>query len=316
MGLSTETKRWLTTGLGNGAAANEIETALGFGFGGTVFYVSSDTNVGSDTANGTSWQTPFRTLAYAITQCTSGKGDVIVLMPGYAQTTTAIALSKTGVRIIGIGSGRNRPALTATTAATDLLNVTGANCYIENVRFVGAASGCTALLDVAADDFTAQGCVFEHGAAPLSAVTVPGAWSRGKLIDCIWRGTAAGPDYSIYLENGATTGKIVGWQIIRPKAFYSASSGLDNAFLRADRKVQDLYVESPVVVGFDTLAVDINSSSAAVGDGVVSDGSFVASAALTSIEDAFDVGGMVFKQCFVSDDASKAAGRAPISSAS
>ena len=33
-------------------------------------------------------------------------------------------------------------------------------------------------------------------------------------------------------------------------------------------------------------------------------------------EDAFDVGGMVFSQNFVSDDATKTAGRAPIVSAS
>jgi hypothetical protein len=184
------------------------------------------------------------------------------------------------------------------------------------VRFVGAASGCTALLDIAADDFAAVGCVFEHGAAPLNAVTVPGSWSRGRLIDCIWRGTAAGPDYCIYLENGATTGTIKDWQIIRPRAQYSVSSGLDNAFLRADRRCPGLIVTDAVVVGFDTLAVDINSSTIAVGDGVISNGVFVASTALTSIEDAFDVGGMVFDRCFVSDDATKKTGSAPITSAS
>lgn len=316
MTLSTLSKRWLQDGLGNVAAATELDNLLSQAFGGTVFYVSSDSGVGSNLANGLSWQEPFATLTYALTKVTAAKGDIIVLMPGYAETTTALAVSTAATRIIGVGTGANRPTLTATTAATDLMNVTAANCYIENVRFVGAASGCTALLDIAADDFTGVNLHFNHGAAPLSAVTVPGAWSRGQLIDCTWRGTAAGPDYSIYLENGATTGKIVGWRIVRPRAFYSQSSGLDNAFLRADRKVQDLYIEQPVVIAFDTLAVDINSSSAAVGDGVVSDGSFVASTALTSIEDAFDVGGMVFKQCYVSDDASKAAGRAPISSAS
>lgn len=259
---------------------------------------------------------PLATLDYAIGLCTASKGDKIYLMEGHAETTTAIALDVIGVQVIGLGTGALRPTLTATTAATDLINVTAASCSLENLRLVGAASGCTALLDIAADDFMANRVAFEHGAAPLIAVTVPGGWSRGKLIDCHFRGTAAGPDYCIYFENGATTGAIKDWQIVRPRAQYSVSSGLDNAFIRSDRKNPGLVIVEPVVIDFDTLAVDINSSSAAVGDGAVSDGTFVASAALTSIEDAFDVGGMVFKQCFVSDDASKAAGRAPITSAS
>lgn len=282
---------------------------------GELFFVHSGT--GTDGAGyGKNPDAPLATLDYAIGLCAANKGDRIYAMPGHAETTTAIALDVAGVQIFGLGTGRLRPALTATTAATDLLNVTAANCHIENVRFVGAASGATALLDIAADDFTGVNLVFEHGAAPLNAVTVPGSFSRGRLIDCTWRGTAAGPDYSIYFENGATTGTIKDWQIIRPRAQYSVSAGLDNAFLRADRKCPGLVITEPVVVGFDTLAIDINSSTIAVGDGVISDGTFVASAALTSIEDAFDVGGMVFKQCFVSDDASKTAGRAPIVSAS
>lgn len=281
---------------------------------GEIFFVHS---TGTDSVGGgKNPDAPLATLDFAIGLCTANKGDRIYVMPGHAETTSAIALDVAGVEIIGLGTGRLRPALTATTAATDLLNVTAANCSIKNVRFVGAASGCTALLDVAADDFTAENCVFEHGAAPLSAVTVPGAWARGRLIDCIWRGTAAGPDYCIYLENGATTGTIKDWQIVRARAQYSVSAGLDNAFLRADRKAPGLLILDPVVVGFDTLAIDINSSTIAVGDGVVSNGAFVASVALTSIEDAFDVGGTVFDRCYVSDVAGSTTGRAPIVTAS
>lgn len=316
MGLTTDTKNRLSIALTSASAASEMENLLGLGFGGKVYYVCSTSGVGSNDADGLTWTTPFATLAYALTKVAASKSEVIVLMPGHAETTTAIAASVAGIRIIGIGTGTNRPTLTATTAATDLVNVTAANVYMENIRLVGAASGCTALLDIAGSNFHGVGLIFEHGAAPLNAVTVPGAFANGRLVDCIWRGTAAGPDYSIYFENGATTGKIIGWQIIRPKAFYSQSSGLDNAFFRADRKIQDLLIEDATVIAFDTLAVDINSSSAAVSDGVVRNGSFVASTALTSIEDAFDVGGVVFDRCYVSDDASKASGRAPISSAS
>lgn len=282
---------------------------------GNIFFVNSGT--GSDASGyGLNPDTPVASLDYAIGLCTASKGDVIYLAPGHSETTTAIALDVAGVKIVGLGTGRLRPVLTATTAATDLLNVTAANCHVENVRFVGAASGSTALLDVAADDFTGVGLVFEHGATPLSAVTVPGAFSRGRLIDCMWRGTAAGPDYGIYFENGATTGAIKDWQIIRARAQYTNSSGLDNAFIRADRKIPGLIVDDVTVIAFDSLAIDINSSSLAVGDGVVRNGTFIASTALTSIEDAFDVGGMSFDRCYVGDAVTGRPGPVPLTTVS
>lgn len=316
MGLTADTKNRLGIALTSTSAASEMENLLGLGFGGKVYYVSSASGVGSNNADGLTWSTPFATLAYALTKVVASKGEVIVLMPGHAETITASAFSVAGIRVVGIGTGTNRPTLTATTAATDLINVTAANVYMENIRLVGAASGCTALLDIAGANFHGVGLIFEHGAAPLNAVTVPGAFANGRLVDCIWRGTGAGPDYCIYFENGATTGKIIGWQIIRPKAFYSQSSGLDNAFFRADRKIQDLLIEDPIVISFDTLAVDINSSSAAVGDGVVRNGSFIATAALTSIEDAFDVGGVMFDRCFVGDAVTGRPGPVPLGTVS
>jgi len=278
---------------------------------GSIFWVHSGTGTNADGYGGNP-DAPLASLAYALTLCTAALGDRIYLMPGHAETTTAIAASVAGVQIVGLGAGRNKPALTATTAASDLINVTGANVSITNVRLVGAASGVTALLDVAADDFTAERVVFEHGATPLSAVTVPGAFSRGRFIDCDWRGTAAGPDYGIYFENGAATGAIRDWQIIRARAQYAGSAGLDLAFIRADRKIPGLIVDDITVISFDTLAIDINSSSAAVGDGVVRNGTFIATAALTSIEDAFDVGGMMFDRCFVGDAVTGRPGPVPL----
>lgn len=279
---------------------------------GEIWFVSSGS--GSNSNSGLAPNVPLATLAAAISAASAG--DRIYLMEGHAETTTALAVSKAGLEIIGLGAGRRRPALTATTASTDLVNVTAANVTIKNVRFVGAASGCTALLDIAGDDFTGEGLIFEHGATPLAAVTVPGSFSRGRLTDCVWRGTAAGPDYSIYFENGATTGTIKDWQIVRPHAQYSVSAGLDNAFLRADRKCPGLIIRDAIIIGVDTLAIDINSSTIIVGDGLISNVAVAASAALTSIEDVFDVGGMVFDRCYVSDVAGSTTGRAPITTAS
>lgn len=301
MTLSLNTKSRLQRGLGSNTAANELEQFLG-PVAGTTYFVDSTSSVDSDTTSraGTSRDEPFSSLDYAIGRCTASKGDVIVLMPGHVETTTAIALDVAGVTIIGLGSGRLKPALTATTASTDLINVTAANCAIYNVRLVGAASGCTALLDVAADDFYAERVVFEHGAAPVSAVTVPGSFSRGKLVDCEWRGTAAGPDYCVYFENGATTGTIKDWQIIRARAQYAVSAGLDLAFVRADRKCPGLLIVDPIVIGFDTLVIDINSSTLAQGDGMLIGGASVSTASQT-IANVHDVGGVSIIEHRVTD---------------
>lgn len=263
---------------------------------GEVFYVGSSVTGASDAAGyGKSPDTPFATLDYAIGQCTAAKADTIYVMPGHTETTTAIAADVSGIRIIGLGNGRNRPALTATTAATDLVNVSAANIYMENIRLVGAASGCTALLDLNAADFYGKNLVFEHGAAPLVAISVVAAAHRFVFEDCQWRGTAAGPDKCFMIE-----GKVDDWKIIRPRADYGGSSGLDDAFLFSSFKMKGYEIVDPIIVGFDTLAIDINSSSAAI-DGVVHNGCAVASAGIT-IANGIDAGGCVFTNFLISDD--------------
>lgn len=307
MTLSLDGRSRLRAGLGSIVAADEMEGLLG-GFGGAkVFYVHSGS--GSNEFDGLSWSTPLATLAAAMDKVTASVGDVIVVRPGHAETTTAVALDVAGVRVVGLGTGRNKPAFTATTAASDLFNVSAANVGLYNVRLVGAASGVTALLNIGAADFVAERVVFEHGAAPVMAVTVPASSHRFQLVDCQWRGTAAGPDVCVDIE-----GKVDDWAIVRPRADYAGSSGLDLAFLRSSFKMKGYRIEEPVVVGFDTLAVDINSSTAAVGDGVVTNGTFIASTALTSIEDAFDVGGALFRECYVGDAVAGRAGRVPLTS--
>ena len=302
MTLSQSTKDRLDYAMGpwGRAASDEINQLLGYAAG-TTYYVQSTSAAASDTSGrlGTSRDEPFATLDYAIGRTTASKGDTIVLLPGHAETTTAIALDVIGIRIIGLGYGRNRPTLTATTAASDLLSVTAANCEIHNVRFVGAASGCTALLNIEAADFRATRCSFEHGAAPLSAVTVVAASHRFVLEDCDWRGTAAGPDYCINIEAGAGL-TCNDWRVIRPYAAYGVSAGLDNAFLQLNVPGSGYAILDAVILGFDTLAIDINSSTLAVGDGIMS-GYAAASGAIT-FANAIDAGGCLPMEFLISDD--------------
>lgn len=107
---------------------------LNLAYYGDVFYVNSGT--GSDTAyNGKSAGQPFATIAAAVAAATASNDDVILVMPGHAETVTAaITVSKAGLSIIGLGNGMRRPSVTGN-GTIDAFDVTGANVLIENIQF-------------------------------------------------------------------------------------------------------------------------------------------------------------------------------------
>lgn len=103
---------------------------------GTYFFVSSGTGAAGNT--GSSPSEPLATVAQAISKCTAAKGDVIVLLPGHAETVTAtsIALSVSGVQVVGLGTGRLRPTFTFT-ATGSTITVSADNCGWRNTVLVG-----------------------------------------------------------------------------------------------------------------------------------------------------------------------------------
>ena len=312
MALSGASKDRLKAALGRKFAADEIDASLSLNTG-NIYYVSSATGVGADVQerSGQSKDQPFATLDYAIGRTTASQGDVIVLMPGHAETTTAIALDVAGVAIVGLGYGRNRPTLTATTAATDLINVTAANCQIHNVRLVGAASGVTALLDgsSAADDFQMYNCALGLAATPLNAITWSG--QRPHIEGLQVRQTANGNDYIVLFEAGVDGFIFKDWDVMAP-------NGIDNGLVGSGAFSHLGYTISNMrITGIDTLLLNFLSSSGL--DGLVSNVAFAYSAAQTSVEDGVASAtskGAVFDRVFASDVASKIAARVPIVTAS
>lgn len=285
---------------------------------GRVFFVGSVACpggvVGVDSgAVGHRPQEPFATLDFAIGQCTASRGDTIVVLPGHAETqTAAITLDIAGVRVIGLGSGRNRPAFTRN-GAVDLIDVTAANCRLHNLRLLATADTGGSLLNIGAGDLKVTQCVFEHGIGPLIAVTVPAAGDRFWFEDCLWLGTAAGPDICIDLEASGAGNDFV---IRNCVANYRGSSGLDLAFIRnnADATIGGI-IDGLLVLGADTLVIDFNSSLAAV-DGLINNVKFAMSAAITSIEDAFDLGGYLVVDARGTDVVTGHGARVPITTAS
>jgi len=139
---------------------------------GEVFWVNGSSVLpvngvgGTDSGKGT-YTHPFATIDYAISQTTASRGDIIAVMPGHTETISAaggIAADVAGVAIVGTGVGSLRPTITLDTAITasiavsadnvtlanlivsanfaditQLVNVTGAECHIDNVEFVATA---------------------------------------------------------------------------------------------------------------------------------------------------------------------------------
>jgi hypothetical protein len=131
---------------------------------GQVFWVSNRTTVlpaghrgGSDGNKGT-YDSPFATLAYAISQCAANRGDIIFIKPGHAETiatATALALNVIGVAVIGLGRGSNRPTFNLT-ATTSTITLSAANCVFWNCLVTGGIDAIVAVFTISAADCSLQ----------------------------------------------------------------------------------------------------------------------------------------------------------------
>jgi len=102
--------------------------------------------VASSDGNPGTFNAPFATLMFALSQVQPGRGDIIFVKPGHQETystATASNISKSGVAIIGLGSGSSRPTFTMSLAAATN-TIGGDNISIVNCIFQGGAANVTA----------------------------------------------------------------------------------------------------------------------------------------------------------------------------
>ena len=311
--LSNHARDHLKYGVASSRAADEIENLLGgYAAGGDTIWVDSGAN-GSNAVNDGSYEKPYLTLDFAIGKCTASNGDAIVIKPGHAETTTAIALDVAGVKIVGLGYGRNRPTFTSTAAATDLIDVTAANCQLCNVRLVGAASACVSLIDgtSAATDFELHNCELVSAATPVELIT----WSGARLIveDLTVTQSADGLNYIVVFEAGVDDFRFSRWNVHCPL-------GIDNGLIYSGGFAHIGYIiEDITAVGVDGLIVNFISSTAAPPDGFFVSGNIMYSAAQTSVEDGVATAtakGMAFGRVYATDAIAKSSGLIPITTAS
>lgn len=146
---------------------------------GRVFYVADGDTAGSTPAmynqkpasddNSGSYLDPFKTLDYAIEQCSADRDDVIYLMPGYKEaisTAGGIALDVDGVAIRALGTGSEQPTISVS-GATSSVAITANNVLIDGVRFQVTGTAVLNPVDIEGGDGTdaehvkITNCVFE-----------------------------------------------------------------------------------------------------------------------------------------------------------
>jgi hypothetical protein len=170
---------------------------------GKVFWLYNGTNLlpgqrgGSDGNKGT-FDSPFSTLAGALAQCVAGRGDVIFVKPGHAETvssSTALTMSVAGVAVVGLGTGTSRPKWTIDTANTATINVSAADVSFQNVQIVGNFLSIAAAFTLStAKNFTLQDVEIRDTSSVLNflnAIKSTGAANTVDgltVINCYWKG--------------------------------------------------------------------------------------------------------------------------------
>lgn len=129
---------------------------------GRYHYVHSGTGAAGNTDS--SPDRPLATITQALTQCTADKGDVVVVMPGHAETIATaggITVSKAGVSVVGLGNGANRPTLTFS-AVGSTFAISGANVLVANLRCTSSVDEMVKMFHITAARVTLDGIeVFE-----------------------------------------------------------------------------------------------------------------------------------------------------------
>lgn len=132
-------------------------------FTGNIFYV--DSAVGTDSVGyGSTPDAPFDSIDYAVGQCVANQGDVILVLPGHAETINAAAaidLDVAGISVIGLGNGEDRPTITiGSTEDASTVEIGAADILVRNMIFQPGNDGVDILLDINADGAIIEDCEF------------------------------------------------------------------------------------------------------------------------------------------------------------
>lgn len=225
-------------------------------------YIFVSSVIGSNGNVGFNATAPKATIAGAQLAANTAKGDVIVLMPGHAESFTAAAaltLSKSGLYIIGLGTGALRPTLTWSTSTAAQIIVSGANITIDNVimDFTGIDAIVAAISVTGADFALVNSTVLTNSATAgvvLGILTAATA-TRFRVENNLFYGPAT--------NSGTTTTAQIKHEvgidyIIRGNVF---KGKLTQAILNATTILGGLIDSNRFVIGTGTSAITMAAAS-------------------------------------------------------
>lgn len=166
-------------GIGSGLTLREVPIHVAYP--GRVWWVYSGTallpsQIGGSNGNPGTYNKPFATVAYALTQAVANRGDVIMVKAGHTETisdATSFAMSTAGVAIVGLGTGSLRPTFTIDTANTATIPVSADNCSVKNCIFTANFLSIAACFTVAsAKNFAVESCLFQDTSSILNFLNI------------------------------------------------------------------------------------------------------------------------------------------------
>lgn len=184
---------------------------------GQVFYVGNSTTlaygqtVGGSDGNPGTLMAPFGTIQAAINATTSGRGDIIMVLPGHAETLSTASgagftnANKHNIAIIGMGYGNNRPTFNITTSTSAGPRLSGNNLFMANLVFTGGVTGILGWGLVTGTDCTFSNIEYRD-VTGVCAYALALFTARNKLLRYKHYGaTSAGATCMIYLDAANNT---------------------------------------------------------------------------------------------------------------
>jgi len=88
----------------------------------------------------------YTTIQAAVNAATAGRGDIILVLPGYNHTVTADSWNVAGVSVIGVGRGTMRPTCNYA-AATSTIDIGASNVRVSGLRFLASTDSIVQAVD-------------------------------------------------------------------------------------------------------------------------------------------------------------------------
>jgi len=157
------------------------------------------------------------TLQAALSRCRSGQNDIVIVLPGHAESiSTADFLTNlvAGTQIIGVAPLRSAqmPTLTFTaTTSTVLLDVAG--CTISGIKFAVGIDAVVSFLTVSAAGCRIEGCLFQMGTSSAldagTGVIVAAGADDLVIFSNVFQGTSTAVTTNCISCTGAVNGLTV-----------------------------------------------------------------------------------------------------------